>query len=179
MNFWNTASPEWYDSIFKKEIHIHNEFFKWTQDKEIKSALEIGCGLGDHSLLFEDYTGIDLSPQAIENAKKRFKQNFECIDFMQFHQDKKYDLVFSHSVIDHVTELEFFIERCVELSNKYVYISSYQNFYPNLAENRLVHDENTNCYYVEFSDQAMYKILAKYNYLIKRLERGFVILIEL
>lgn len=46
-----------------------------------RHVLEIGCGIGSaRSLLGENYTGIDINPDYIEKARRRFSGNYFVMD---------------------------------------------------------------------------------------------------
>ena len=59
---------------FRAEPHIlkFTKFFEWKG----KKVLEVGCGLGTVGINFAfngaDYTGVELSKESLEIAKKRF-----------------------------------------------------------------------------------------------------------
>ena len=83
---------------------------KWKKEG-ISSVLDLGCGLGRHSILFskKGYTvsAVDLSKDAIqflEEWKIREKQNFICkvsdMKKLQFSNDS-FDSIFSYHVISH------------------------------------------------------------------------------
>jgi SAM-dependent methyltransferase len=72
-------------------------------------ALDFGCGNGvftavlKESLPHWEIHGCDISEVAIENAKER---NPQCFFFLgEVHEEKKFDFVFSHHVLEHVFEL--------------------------------------------------------------------------
>lgn len=58
---------------------------------------------------------------------------------MQFNE--KFDLVFSHSVIDHVYDIDLFLSKVVDISTKYVYISAYYGYFPNLSKHEMKYHE--------------------------------------
>jgi len=57
--------------------------------------------------LFTDikYTGIDISKIAIEYCKNNFDFEFICGNFIKLNISQKYDLIYSHAVIDHVYDI--------------------------------------------------------------------------
>ncbi|MCK4352700.1 class I SAM-dependent methyltransferase [candidate division WOR-3 bacterium] len=92
-----------------------------TIDKH-KKILDIGCGIGDLALEFAqkgaDVTGVDISVEAIKEAKKRVKEikdayalniNFYAtgVEDMKFHSNS-FDLITSVTVLQHITEPQIF-----------------------------------------------------------------------
>ena len=83
---------------------------KWKQERKNK-ILDLGCGLGRHSILFGklgfDVTAIDLSETAVEYTKERIiKENLKCnvlkCDMQQLpFEDNTFDAVWSYMVISH------------------------------------------------------------------------------
>jgi 2-polyprenyl-3-methyl-5-hydroxy-6-metoxy-1,4-benzoquinol methylase len=126
-NYWNArpcnirhsnaeiGSREYFDQVearkYMVEPHIpaFAEFDKWKG----KRVLEIGCGLGTDATNFARagalYTGIELSQESLNLAKKRFSifglsGNFILAsgeDFPEEVLDEKFDLVYSFGVIHH------------------------------------------------------------------------------
>jgi ubiquinone/menaquinone biosynthesis C-methylase UbiE len=82
-----------------------------------KKVLEIGCGIGTDAVNFAktgaDYTGVELSLESLNLAKKRFEvfglngefilDNAEKLDEVI---DRKFDLVYSFGVLHHTPSLE-------------------------------------------------------------------------
>lgn len=70
------------------------------------SVLDVGCGLGyfTYALVKEGYdaTGIDISEEAIHNARQAYGDFFVCDDFFAYHPKSKYDVVCMLELIEHV-----------------------------------------------------------------------------
>ena len=96
-------------------------FEKWNRrlDNEIPidpamRYLEVGCGMGEMSLALAQYgcgevTGIDKDPYYIEIAKRcarkrelQDKVTFECMNVHDLPNEKEYDIVLSHEMLEHV-----------------------------------------------------------------------------
>ncbi len=73
-----------------------------------KKVLDIGCGPGTNSAYFQDkeYLGLDLNPQYIAFARKRFKRNFLVADAVTFSPDpgEKFDFVLMNSLLHHIDD---------------------------------------------------------------------------
>ena len=99
------------ESLYFVEPHIPGfaEFEKWKG----KKVLEIGCGLGTDAVNFARsgaiYTGIELSSESLELAKKRFdvfglEGRFFCLDaesLLEQFAGETFDLIYSFGVIHH------------------------------------------------------------------------------
>ena len=80
---------------------------------EIKTVLDLGCGIGDSTRLFENfdinYLGIDLSKSRIDYAKNNFKSEknmFKQISVQAFQAEEVFDLVLCFGLIHHLSETE-------------------------------------------------------------------------
>ena len=104
-----------YDWLVKRYFGSETIMTTKVSDFYGKSILDAGCGNGHSmSVLFNkyfdkiDYLGIDIAPDAIEIAKKRFKkQNLKgefIVDNIQtFSLEKQFDFIFSEGVIHHTS----------------------------------------------------------------------------
>jgi len=114
-------SKEFYEEIDKRFFEISKLFLdydkepfdKMINEKELskKNVLEVGVGSGSHASLLSKYsknfTGIDITEEAIKNTKRRFEimklygnliqMNAEKMDF----PDSYFDFVWSWGVIHH------------------------------------------------------------------------------
>ena len=121
-NIRHSTSPvgtkEYFDEVearkYLVEPHIPGfaEFENWRG----KRVLEVGCGLGTDAVNFAragaHYTGLDLSQESLNLAKKRFavfglKGDFLLGDAEVFPEDlrgRTFDLVYSFGVLHHTPE---------------------------------------------------------------------------
>ncbi len=118
---------------FWKKYHLENDKPYMFSDKikdavkdlNIKSVLEIGCGLGNNLKNFDglQVTGIDLSEHAIEIAKQKLpKFRFYVGNVLQIPLQETFDLVFSSAVIEHIPPplLDQAFKEMFRVSNKYI-----------------------------------------------------------
>jgi SAM-dependent methyltransferase len=91
---------------------------------------DIGCGAGGilHELALKDqfaltFKGFDISPQAIELAKKRESKNvmFYCKDLMDENERDIADVLLVIDVFEHVKDYINFLSRCKNLAKFKVY----------------------------------------------------------
>jgi ubiquinone/menaquinone biosynthesis C-methylase UbiE len=143
-NFWDSrpcnvkhssktiGSKEYFDEVEKKKFFVEphiksfSEFNLWNG----KKVLEIGCGLATAGINFArygaDYTGVELSKETLELAKKRFEVygvqgNFyegNAENLSNFLPDEKYHLVYSWGVIHHTPHPEKVIQEVKKYLHK-------------------------------------------------------------
>jgi len=169
-NTWQQKDNEWYSKLDCSWPKLHRNFIKFLKNKaDVSSVLEVGCGTGLYPIknkeLFSGmkYTGIDASKSAIEFCKKNSRFDFICGDFLKMNISKKYDLVFSHAVIDHIYDIDLFLTKIVKICKKYVYISAYRGYFPDLINHRKEWSNDEGCYYNDLSVNQLKKILLKNN----------------
>lgn len=155
---WQNRDDEWYSKLFSATPIFHENFIQFLKARsDVKSALEIGCGSGIYPIRYKDlftqiqYTGIDISPSAIEFCKKKSDFEFICGDLLKMNLEKKYDLVFSQSVIDHVYDIDLFITKIAKATKKYAYVSSYRGYFPELKKHKMEWRDDDGCYYNDIS----------------------------
>ncbi|HLL25272.1 MAG TPA: class I SAM-dependent methyltransferase, partial [Kofleriaceae bacterium] len=70
--------------------------------------LELGCGTGwlcNELSRYGDCLGVDISSQAIDQARERYpRARFECVDLASWQPTGEYDAVISHEVIEHLRD---------------------------------------------------------------------------
>ena len=160
-----------YTEIYKNRKLTHHFFRKWVKyhDKELDSALEIGGGKCDHMDLFRKYHCIEIN----QNCKAEYITN--C-DFIDYDVSEKFDLVFSHAVIDHVKNPNEFILKSIYQSKKWVFHSIYRGFTYNLKHGKPSLDKH-GYIYNSLSFYELKEILEPYNHTLKRLTNGNLILV--
>lgn len=163
---WTKGDNKWYSFLHEANNLLHQDFSKYYNSKnDLKSILEIGCGTGvypiKHSEFFKnkEYTGIDFSQENIEFCKQNSNFEFVFGDFIKMDLDKKYDLVYSLSVIDHVYDIDEFLRRIVSATKKYAYINAYRGYFPNLKSHKTNWRDDDNCYYNDLSIERTKQVL--------------------
>jgi 2-polyprenyl-3-methyl-5-hydroxy-6-metoxy-1,4-benzoquinol methylase len=81
--------------------------------KNVKTVLDIGCGIGDTSLIFQnlniDYLGIDLNKKRIDYANKNYGNSqtlFKELSVEQLDQNSSFDLVLCFGLVHHLKDAE-------------------------------------------------------------------------
>jgi SAM-dependent methyltransferase len=87
------------ESLWNKIYNIHVEIIK-KEIPEDARVLDIGCGYGRMSPLFKKYTGVDISPDLLAEAKKLYPYNrFILADLNDLpFRNKEFDIGFMVSV---------------------------------------------------------------------------------
>ena len=160
---------DWYRYIYHDRATQHKQFYDWMTNLEhpITSVCEIGCGLGlGYAEMFRNltYTGIDLSPIAVQYCQTHYPYHtFIQADVITNPPPIKADLVFSHGTIDNVNDMNTFALRHIEMSNKYIYISAYRGYFPQLKKHTYSYDNIQGVYYNDLSPYEIFLFVMKYN----------------
>lgn len=92
----------WQGLFAKEKIR---PFLGYIADRDFKTVLDLGCGPGTNSSIFEeyDYTGVDINPDYIDYCRKNFKGTFEVADASKFlNEGKTYDIILVNSLLHHL-----------------------------------------------------------------------------
>jgi SAM-dependent methyltransferase len=109
------GTKEYFNEVEKKKFFVEPHILKFTYfpSCEGKKVLEIGCGLATVGANFAfhgaDYTGVELSEESLELAKKRFEvfeqtgkfYSGNAEELSSFVPVETYDLIYSFGVIHH------------------------------------------------------------------------------
>jgi len=156
---------EFFSRMFYSKPVCLNDFMKFVSEKNIVSVLEIGCAAGKLVTYFSDffknkqYTGLDLSSKSIEMCKIKSNFNFICDDFLKRDIDKKFDLVFSFDVVDHVYDVDLFFRKIVQSTKKYAYVHCYRGFFPDMIDHKTIYRDNEGIYMNDVSVKKIESVL--------------------
>lgn len=167
-DWWRTNEKglEWYEEIFETRRHVHAQFLRWMEQKreegiEIDSVLEVGCGravmYADH---FRDlrYVGYDISAKEIEWCRQNRanpRHAYVAGDIIEDGLDERFDLVYSHAVIDHIYDVDRFLEALVACSRGWIYVTAYRGWFPDLADHVYSWSEEHRCFYNDVSARKL------------------------
>ena len=140
---FSKMAAEWWDPSGKfKPLHKFNpiriqyikeniisSFKLKTKQKPLDkiSILDIGCGGGllcePMTKLGANVTGIDASSQNIDIAKlhakkNKLKINYLCSSPEKLKIQKKFDVILNMEIVEHVEDINFFINSCAKLLKK-------------------------------------------------------------
>lgn len=90
-----------------------------------KTVLDAACGCGYGSALLSEnakqVTGVDIEKSAIDYAKKYFSRSniqFVCSDILEYSSTTKFDVVVSFETIEHVRDINCYINTVKKLLNE-------------------------------------------------------------
>ena len=158
---------QWYEKMHNSCLKMHDDFKKFLAEKSPSNVLEVGCGSGYYPRNLKElftnmeYTGTDISETAIKFCKSKSPFNFICTDFLKNNLNKKFDLVFSHALIDHVYDVDLFIEKIVQSSKRFAYITAYRGYFPDLEKHVMRRNNLEGSYYNDISIKQVSKKLAE------------------
>lgn len=91
------------------------EYKKLSRLFDWKRVLDVGCKYGDMSLYTNwNYTGIDVDSIVIEEAKKIWRGEFLVWDFLEYNEEKRFDLVVMSHILEH-----YKLDYCFKLLDKW------------------------------------------------------------
>ena len=168
---WQGRDNEFFEQVHEHGIKKNEDFVNYLENKnDIHTVLEIGCGTGiypiQYSHLFENktYTGIDISKSAINYCKKHSKFTFFVGDFSKMQLSEKYDLVYSHGVINHVSDIDLFLKKTLDVCKKYAYINASHGYFPDLEEHNMKWAKNEAIFNTDMSVKQLKISLTKFGF---------------
>jgi SAM-dependent methyltransferase len=168
----NQLDETWYKSIFDVRPRAHQYFLDWFSElirrgERIGSILEVGCGRGQpYAKLFEgyDYYGADISEKEIAHCQWSYENGpsrFFVADAIQDDLRGPYDLVFCHAVVDHVYDINLFLQKLARASTSRLYVSSYRDWSPRLQTHEYVWYEPCTSYLNRLSPDETRRALSE------------------
>jgi hypothetical protein len=169
--FWkeHEGGKEYYEWMYEYRKHCHEAFRLWfkAMDKmePFKSVIEFGCGYAiGYSEFFADirYVGVDLAEKAIDWCKANLNNplhEYLVADFIKEEFNEEFDLVFSHATIDNNYDMDRYLKSAVSASSRWIWITAYRSFSPDLLEHRYTFAEDQGVYYNDISPTRAYRTL--------------------
>lgn len=180
----NIKYYEWQPARWAGNYSAINLIKKYLND--VKTTIEVGAGSAAFSIALHNKKNdlklhaIDISPTATKYGRiisKDLNVSIEYICGNLFECVDKYDLVLSLGVIEHFTsqQMDEFVEKCIELSNKYILIAIpnqeseiFKNYVSWSNKNSKEYEEKHN----KFNNEDLRILLKKHNLKIL-VEDGF------
>jgi len=166
----NEKGLDWYEEIFNARRIVHEAFLDWVrrldaQGKGPRSVLEVGCGRAvAYAEFFKErrYFGFDISVKEIEwcRAHRTYPgHEYGLGDIIEARFAERFDLVFSHAVIDHVYDVNAFLAALVGAARGWIFATAYWGWFPELAAHVYHWNENETCFYNEVSPRETEAVL--------------------
>jgi len=168
----NDKDLDWYRWMFdgRRAAHADLERFVAGLDRTeggVETILDVGCGRAvgyAERFVARRYVGLDLSRKEIDWCRVHRanpRHRYLCGDLLEMEIDEEFDLVFSQGTIDNVYDIDSYLRRMVELSRRWIYVTAYKGWFPELPEHRYVWDPETTCYYNDVSAPQVRAVLAE------------------
>jgi hypothetical protein len=167
--WWNIydGGIEWYTWMYNTRIKIHREMLAWIKSREeegdtIETICDFGCGMSvGYCDEFKEkkYIGVDISAKNIEWCRKNRNNKLHqylCLDFVSDSLPEPVDLVFSSGTLDNVYDIDACLKNMVKNSRKWIYVTFYRGWFPDLKEHKYLYDDKHKCFY---NDASHIKIL--------------------
>jgi len=159
--------------FYKRRYHPQRNFSKANVrlynlilDLDVKTIFEFGCGVGRHLERLSDWgydvAGMDISNQCIKEAKENGLKVFTG-DETKLSKFKEYDLVFTNSVLCHMSdptealrELKRMAKKylitveCISKENDYWWVHEYEGKLIHTIDSHLNNGATYNIYLCEF-----------------------------
>ncbi len=174
-SFWDQQNSdlEWYMWMYNSRREMHADFVEWVHKMEgqgefFESIADFGCGLGvGYCDDFADkhYVGIDLSPRNIawcQKNRKNPKHRYLNIDFISEPLNEAFDLVFSSGTIDNSYDVDQFLKAMVRTSRRWIYLTCYRGWFPDLDEHRYQWNEEHGCFYNDLCPRRLRQTLESF-----------------
>lgn len=114
---------DFFRSILENKFVVTKRLIRKELDCS-KKTLDIGCGSGMFSELFDDYVGIDISPKNINHARKKYKKELHVMDAIKLRfKSNAFDNVLVVGMFHHLDDPSFLkvvseIKRILKRSGK-------------------------------------------------------------
>jgi len=108
--------------IYQCHLARYNFALIHARNKKVLDA-SCGCGFGTDILydICKDILGVDISEEAIEYARKRYRGRFEVIDLDRDFPGEDFDIVVSFETMEHLDNPDFFIENVKKHSKEFLF----------------------------------------------------------
>ncbi len=115
-------------------VHRHQRrlIVEMVRPLSVRSVLDVGCGNGTNlealvrSLGPLEVWGVDVSPQALAMAGERVEGTFQVLDAERDCLERRFDLVLSSQVIEHVKDDDAFLQNLRRMTDGYCLVTTVQ-----------------------------------------------------
>jgi len=122
-----------YKKLYKRDL-LKVPSFKLISSLAYGRILDVGCGIGYLSKLFNDYVGIDINKEAIAIAKRNTNSNYIIASATHLpFRSNVFDTCISYDVIEHVKNVDPMLTEMKRVSKKAIIscvdFNSYYRFF--------------------------------------------------
>lgn len=173
-NWWreHNGGLEWYTWMYNSRRKMHHDLVHWVNQKEhqgdeILSIADFGCGLGVgycDDFAEKRYIGIDLSEKNVQWCNENRKNpghRYCAMDFIAKPLEEQVDLVCSSGTIDNGYDFDAFLISMVQSSKKWIYLTLYRGWFPDLKEHKYHWSDEHLCFYTDGSPKRIRETLAQ------------------
>ena len=133
-DYWNENMIEYlsHSSGSRWFRYLLNELLKEIPREKIRTAADIGCGIGNKTAQIAQYfksakvTGYDFSKQGVNVAKNYYRINnldFIAGDVIKTKKKDNYDLITAFELLEHIKDWKKLADSLIKINNKYFIIS--------------------------------------------------------
>ena len=126
------GSKEYFDEVETKKYFVEPHILDFANFKNMtnKKVLEIGCGIGTDATNFARngaiYTGVEISNESLQVAKKRFEVfglignlvRGNCENLEQILEIQTFDLIYSFGVLHHTPDISMALQSLKKYCNE-------------------------------------------------------------
>lgn len=162
--FWKrqTSDTAWYEWMYEGRQSMHEDMIAWVKSRDgvgdsINSLIDFGCGRSvgySYAFRLKRYIGVDISAENIrwcQQNRDTEKHRYLCADFITEEMPEKADLVFSSGTIDNCYDIDEYVAAMVRNANKWIYLTCYRGWFPNLPEHVYRYNSEHACFYNDVS----------------------------
>ncbi len=168
----HTGGLEWYTWMYNSRRKMHEDLVHWVHQKEregeeVRSIADFGCGLGVgycDDFAAKRYIGVDISEkntQWCKENRKNPRHAYYAMDFIAQPLQEGTDLVFSSGTIDNGYDFDAFLASMVHSSRKWIYLTLYRGWFPDLKEHKYQWSDEHRCFYTNGSPQRIRETLTQ------------------
>ncbi len=158
----NPGGLDWYIWMYESRQPAHDSLLAFVAEREsagdrVHNILDVGCGCAvGYADAFRDrrYVGMDLSEKEVawcREHRAHTDHDYICADVVADAPTEQFDLVFSQGTIDNTWDINAYLRGLVRYSRKWIVLTAYRGWFPDLPEHRYTMDPNTSIFYNDIS----------------------------
>lgn len=166
----NGGDADFYKWMYVSREKIHRGFLAWLasiemHDRPINTIADYGCGLSIgyvDSFASRRYFGIDISDSNIDWCRRHYvnsNHTYITMDFVNDDLTEPTDLVFSMGTVDNAYDMDAFLTAMVRNSTRWIYVTAYRGWFPDLTEHRYQWNSDHQCFYNDISPHRVRRML--------------------